>query len=251
MPVVDKRAVASAFGRSAKDYDSYAELQRRCGERLLTFAGDAHPASVLDAGCGTGTFSRRWRQRGARVVALDLSREMLIQARRYAAAQVYLQGDIEALPLVDRAFDLAWSNLAVQWCASLEGGLSALKRTVRPGGLVLFSTLCADSLYELRQAWRALDDRAHINRFLTPQQVTAAAGSALVEYACEPLTVNFTSALSAMRSLKGVGATHLHSGRGGHALTRARLQQLSQAWPRETAAYPLTYRLFYGVLICE
>lgn len=78
MPVVDKRAVASAFGRAAKDYDSYAELQRRCGERLLTFAGDAHPASVLDAGCGTGTFSRRWRQRGARVVALDRSRRVYI-----------------------------------------------------------------------------------------------------------------------------------------------------------------------------
>ncbi|MGU0160748.1 methyltransferase domain-containing protein [Escherichia coli] len=31
-------------------------------------------------------------------------------------------GDIESLPLATATFDLAWSNLAVQWCGNLYHG---------------------------------------------------------------------------------------------------------------------------------
>ncbi len=76
-----------------------------------------------------GSMSRYWREAGSEVTALDLSAGMLAQAQRNGAAQHYLQGDIEALPLPDACFDLAWSNLAVQWCDEL----SAQWRAV-PGG---------------------------------------------------------------------------------------------------------------------
>ena len=70
------------------------------------------------------------------VTALDLSAGMLAQAQRHDAAQHYLQGDIEALPLPDGCVDLAWSNLAVQWCDDLRAAIGELCRVVRPGGRV-------------------------------------------------------------------------------------------------------------------
>ena len=62
------------------------------------------------------------------------------------------------------------------------------------------------------------------------------------------ITLPFPDALSAMRSLKGIGATHLHQGRSSQPLTRGRLQQLQLAWPSQAGECPLTYHLFTGVI---
>lgn len=90
--------------------------------------------------------SRHWRERHAQVTALDLSPPMLVQARQKDAADHYLAGDIESLPLATATFDLAWSNLAVQWCGNLSTALRELYRVVRPGGVVAFTTLVQGSL---------------------------------------------------------------------------------------------------------
>lgn len=76
------------------------------------------------------------------MTALDLSLPMLQQARDRQAAHHYLLADIEAIPHDAEVFDLAWSNLAVQWCGDLRDALSELYRVVRPGGVVAFTTLC-------------------------------------------------------------------------------------------------------------
>ncbi|HCA2001551.1 TPA: malonyl-ACP O-methyltransferase BioC, partial [Klebsiella oxytoca] len=54
--------------------------------------------------------------------------------------------------------------------------------------------------------------------------------------------------LSAMRSLKGIGATHLHHGRSPAPLSRGKLRQLQLAWPQQQGQSPLTYQLFTGVI---
>ena len=130
---VNKQAVAQAFGRAADGYERYADFQRYSGERLMALLPPSEVGSVLDAGCGTGWFSRRWREKGHQVIALDLSPGMLAQARRDASAQHYLLGDIEALPLQRHSVDISWSNLAVQWCDSLAQGIRELHRVTRPG----------------------------------------------------------------------------------------------------------------------
>jgi ubiquinone/menaquinone biosynthesis C-methylase UbiE len=68
------------------------------------------------------------------VTAIDLSAQMLDEARQRQAADRYLLADIEAIPLADAQFDLVWSHLAVQWCSSLPQALRELYRVARPGG---------------------------------------------------------------------------------------------------------------------
>ncbi|VTN15151.1 Malonyl-CoA O-methyltransferase BioC [Raoultella terrigena] len=115
-------------------------------ELLLRQLGDRRFAEVLDAGCGPGSMSRYWREAGSRVTALDISVDMLAEARRQQVAHDYVEGDIESLPLPAACVDLAWSNLAVQWCDDLGAALAELYRVVRPGGRVSFTTLLAGSL---------------------------------------------------------------------------------------------------------
>lgn len=248
---VNKAAVARAFGRAAQSYNQHAELQRLCGEELYSLARHPQQKRVLDAGCGPGWFSARWRSAGNHVTALDLSAEMLNQARLEDTADDYRQGDIEALPFADAAFDICWSNLAVQWCSDLRLALGEMQRVTRPGGQVLFSTLAAGSLHELNQAWRGLDLPAPVNRFLSEAQTQEAGGALGLRLRPQTLTLAFPDVLSALRSLKGIGATHLHQGRRDGLLSRPHLNQLAQGWPRDERGFLLSYHLLYGVIDCE
>jgi malonyl-CoA O-methyltransferase len=248
MAQVNKQAIAAAFGRAATHYEQHAELQRQSADALLARLDGRAFSQVLDAGCGPGRMSRYWREQGSEVCALDLSAQMLTEAQRHDVAHRYLLADIEAIPQVAATFDLAWSNLAVQWCSDLRGALRELYRVVRPGGTVAFSTLAQGSMPELRQAWRAVDEREHANRFLPVEQLENALHGWDVEYQSHAVTLWFDDALSAMRSLKGIGATHLHDGREPRVLTRSQLRQLQLAWPFQQGKYPLTYHLFLGVI---
>ncbi|EGT0677801.1 malonyl-ACP O-methyltransferase BioC [Citrobacter braakii] len=248
MAQVNKQAIAAAFGRAATHYEQHAELQRQSADALLARLDGRAFSQVLDAGCGPGRMSRYWREQGSEVCALDLSAQMLTEAQRHDVAHRYLLADIEAIPQAAATFDLAWSNLAVQWCSDLRGALRELYRVVRPGGTVAFSTLAQGSMPELRQAWRAVDEREHANRFLPVDQLENALHGWDVEYQSHAVTLWFDDALSAMRSLKGIGATHLHDGREPRVLTRSQLRQLQLAWPFQQGKYPLTYHLFLGVI---
>lgn len=248
MAQVNKEAIAAAFGRAATHYEQHAELQRQSADALLARLDSRAFSRVLDAGCGPGRMSRYWREQGSEVCALDLSAQMLTEAQRHDVAHRYLLADIEAIPQAAATFDLAWSNLAVQWCSDLRGALRELYRVVRPGGTVAFSTLAQGSMPELRQAWRAVDEREHVNRFLPVEQLENALHGWDVEYQSHAITLWFDDALSAMRSLKGIGATHLHDGREPRVLTRSQLRQLQLAWPCQQGKYPLTYQLFLGVI---
>jgi len=249
--LVNKKAVADAFSRAAYSYEGAAELQRQTGETLMALA-DAQGATlggqVLDAGCGTGYFSRRWREKGKNVTALDLSEGMLQRARELHSADHYLPGDIERLPLADNSVDLSFSNLAVQWCNALPRALQELVRVTRPGGIVLFSTLAEGSLLELSQAWMRVDGRPHVNKFLTPDKIAEACAPFTHHVEFSQHTALFPDVMSLLRSLKGIGATHIKGGRLGGLGGRERLSSLDKNYVRQAGQLPLTYRLVYGLI---
>jgi SAM-dependent methyltransferase len=103
---------------------------------------DAH--SVLDIGCGTGTFACMLARRDIDVTAVDPAAASLDVARAKpgAGAVRWLHGDATTLPplCVDAAFMTA--NVAQvflsdsDWTATLRGA----RRALRPGGWLVFET---------------------------------------------------------------------------------------------------------------
>jgi ubiquinone/menaquinone biosynthesis C-methylase UbiE len=55
-------------------------------EKVLADFGIGHGAAILDAGCGTGNYSVELMQRGFRVTGVDHSSQLLMLARKKAAA---------------------------------------------------------------------------------------------------------------------------------------------------------------------
>jgi SAM-dependent methyltransferase len=115
------------------DLDVYVDLVDELGAR-----------SVLDVGCGTGTFACMLAQRGIDVTAVDPALASLDVARSKSGAEEvrWLHSDATSLPAlrVDAAFMTA--NVAqvfltdVQWAATLRG----IRDALRPGGVLVFET---------------------------------------------------------------------------------------------------------------
>src|ERR1700686_2741470 len=89
-PDLDRAQVRRQFERAAASYDEAAVLQREVGQRMAERLGFVRmqPATILDAGCGTGVALGELHARypDARLIALDLALNMTLAARHRAGA---------------------------------------------------------------------------------------------------------------------------------------------------------------------
>ncbi|OEF26998.1 malonyl-[acyl-carrier protein] O-methyltransferase BioC [Vibrio rumoiensis 1S-45] len=253
----NKTAIAQAFGKAAKTYDKHAAFQRDVGHRLIALLPkDLSACKVLDLGCGTGYFSQLLALRGAQVTAFDLSEAMLQQCQlRCKHLNVeYVQGDAEKLPFEGEQFDFVFSSLAIQWCDHLPALMSSLMAIVKPSGRIFFSTLLEGSLFELKDSWRQVDLHQHVNQFHHLEAINIAlaqAGGQLHRADCMSITVWYQSALSLMKDLKGIGATHI-SGRSDRLTKRSDLNAVEiayQQFKNHQGQLPATYEVCIGSII--
>lgn len=252
----DKRLVAASFSKAAASYDSVAQLQRDVGHALLVrLPADLQPSQWLDLGSGTGYFSRALAQRfpGAVGMALDIAEGMLVHARAHGGATWHVAGDAEHLPLRDDSCGLIYSSLAVQWCSDFAAVLAQAYRTLQPGGVFAFASLCVGTLDELRQSWRAVDSQVHVNRFRELahyQRLCADSGLDLLSLDKVPHVLHYADVRGLTHELKALGAHNLNPGRPDGLTSRARLLGLLQAYEtfRTPQGLPATYQVVYAVL---
>src|SRR5262245_53749271 len=114
-------------------------------ERLLALKSGE---KVLDIACGNGLTSRRMGARGAQVVAIDFSKQMIERARNHntdLAAIDYRILDAtnydELIALGERSFDAALCNMALFDMAEIRPLMRALARVIRSGGRFVFSVI--------------------------------------------------------------------------------------------------------------
>jgi len=245
----NKKKIAHAFNRAVKSYDYNSKLQILSGNILLSKTNMPIQALILDAGCGTGWFSKKFINHGHTVIALDISEKMLKKAQKYNMATDYIQGDIENIPLLNNIVDICWSNLSLQWCCSLSTAISELFRVTKSGGIIMFSILVDGSLLEMIDAWKKVDDNHHVNNFITIKEVLLSCQSYnLILLDTEWITLNFSNVLEAMLSLKKIGATYLNNGKINKVVTRNQINQLNKYWTSNSLGYLLSYKLCFGVI---
>ena len=94
---------------------------------------------VCDVGCGPGHVARYLHERGVRITGIDLSQEMVEQARRLNPGLVFHQGDMRRLDVADGAWAgiVAFYSLIHVAREEIVAALRELRRTLRPGGVLL------------------------------------------------------------------------------------------------------------------
>jgi len=248
-------------------------LQREVCDRLLERLNfmSLQPGRVLDVGTGTGYGLAHLRSRYAasEFCALDIAPAMLkatrtrlplpTWARRVlhrlapspAEANHLVCADMERLPLSPNSMDLVWSSLAIQWAHDLEATFKGFHQVLAPGGLLIFATFGPDTLKELREAFAAIDDAPHVNRFIDLHDIgdmLIHAGFSSPVMEMEMLTLTYADLKTLMRDLKGIGAHNAASARRRGLLGKTAWSRLEQAYEmqRRDGRLPATFEVIYG-----
>ena len=99
--------------------------------------------AALEIGCGKGEFSRSLAERSARVLALDLSPEMIRIARANSASQSNIEfqiADVTTYNLPTEGFDCI-ASIATLHHLPLGEMLRKMKAALKPGGVLLILDL--------------------------------------------------------------------------------------------------------------
>ncbi|SFO12198.1 Ubiquinone/menaquinone biosynthesis C-methylase UbiE [Geodermatophilus obscurus] len=150
-------AVYDTFDGDRADLDPYLSLVEELGAR-----------TVLDVGCGTGSFACLLAERGVQAVGVDPAAASLDVARRKPRADEvrWLLGDAGSLPPLQVDLATMTGNVAQvfltdeEWAATL----GAIRAALRPGGRLVF-----ESRRPERQAWREWTRERSWTRAVVPE----------------------------------------------------------------------------------
>jgi SAM-dependent methyltransferase len=90
---------------------------------------------ALELGAGTGKFTARLLETGARVIAVDPVEQMLAQLKRNTSGTTALIGTAEQIPLADSSVDAVVCAQAFHWFAT-SAALAEIHRVLKPNGVL-------------------------------------------------------------------------------------------------------------------
>jgi SAM-dependent methyltransferase len=124
--------------------DKFVWCPEGVDEAAAQLLGPVRGKRVLEVGCGAAQCSRWLAGQGANVVAFDISVEQLRIGRqldrRTGVGVRTVAADTVAIPFKNKAFDIVCSAFgALPFVADAEAALSEIARTLKAGGLLVFS----------------------------------------------------------------------------------------------------------------
>jgi trans-aconitate methyltransferase len=117
----------------ASRYDEAFAFVPAMGAAVLDLLDPRPGERVLDLGCGSGELTAQIAARGAHVVGVDSSAEMLGRARERFPELDVRQADAQQLP-VDEPYDAVFSNAALHWMTRPDEVLAGVRAALRDGG---------------------------------------------------------------------------------------------------------------------
>lgn len=203
--------VTGQFGPRASAYLTSANHAQGADLEQLAAIASAHPgAQLLDLGCGAGHVAFFTAPHVARVVAYDLSADMLDvvageAAKRGLTNVTTQQGAAEHLPFEDASFDLVFSRYSAHHWADVGAALREIRRVLKPDGkLVICDVLSmGQPLFDTYlQAVEVLRDTSHVRNYSSAEWLAMAAGAGFSVASLTPrhLALDFKTWVARMRT---------------------------------------------------
>jgi len=236
-----KETVSRNFGRYASHYEDNARLQLRVANELISQCQHFN-GKVLDLGAGPGIIRKYtdWK-----VTELDISFEMCKQS---AAATV--NGDIETMPFKSESFPFVISSLSMQW-VNFPKALKEIHRVLKPGGKFSFTTFSPNSLRDLKAAYSYIDQAEHLMNFEPVMRLFAMlkkAGFTNLTVSSQAITYYYSNIISALNSIKHIGASYGYSNSKKGLRTRKYFDQLENTYKnicKQGDRIPLNWEVLY------
>jgi len=157
---------ASTSKWDAGDYARVGSFVAELGGAALDLLDPIPGERILDVGCGEGTLTRKIIDRGATVLGIDNSPEMIAAARANGVDALLLAAeDMQFFA----EFDAAFSNATLHWVLHKEQAARAIFRALKPGGRFAGEMGGEGNLMKLREA---LDEELIIRGYVPPVEAS-------------------------------------------------------------------------------
>src|SRR3954471_5215476 len=157
---------ASTSSWDAADYARVGAFVAELGGAALDLLDPQSGERILDVGCGEGTLTKKIIDRGATVLGIDNSPEMIVAARAKGVDALLLPA--EEMQFFAE-FDAAFSNATLHWVLQKEQAARAIFRALKPGGRFAGEMGGEGNLNKLREA---LDDELIIRGYAPPVEAS-------------------------------------------------------------------------------
>ncbi|WP_442599797.1 class I SAM-dependent methyltransferase [Neobacillus sp. D3-1R] len=158
-----KKGVQEQFGRSAEAYvNSKIHKEGKDLQKLVEITainGDEH---VLDIATGGGHTANAFAPLVEKVVAVDLTKEMLIAAENFIRGNghenvKFVEGDAEKLPFEAETFDIVTCRIAPHHFPNIEAFIKEVYRVLKTGGQFLLDDNVSPEDEELDQFYNIVE----------------------------------------------------------------------------------------------
>ncbi|MDF1796898.1 MAG: methyltransferase domain-containing protein [Coxiellaceae bacterium] len=210
--MLTSHAIARCFNKAADTYDSHAHIQRRACRLLLQSLKNTTVSTgpIIDIGCGTGLSTQVLAQYYSHqpLSAIDISTGLLqVAKKRLSDYTIDIRhADFSDNHCYDKQYSLMFANMALQWSSNLPDTLQLLHQHLLSDGLLAFSVPLPNTFKQLaHNRHQNLLTHDIIGDYLTD------AGFELHSCDIQSWIETHKNALSAMRSIKAVGANHTNT----------------------------------------
>jgi len=162
MPQASYNDIAQWYDQFLRDRPVYTEVIL---PNLLSLIGKFEGEVICDLACGQGWVARELARRGAQVIGLDLSPNLLVLAHDYEEQEplgiTYVQGDAQSAdPLSNNQLTGCVCNMALINIPDLQATIQKVRRILKPGGWFVFAIThpCFETPYA---QWISLPDPKH------------------------------------------------------------------------------------------
>lgn len=152
--MADKCLVKKRFGKSLSTYTQNAVIQKRMSDILLSdlikYAG-SNFNKCFEIGCGSGFLTKKILEKISfdEIFVNDLVENSLNQTKISSAKLKALYGDCETISFPG-GLDLIISNATFQWINDFPSLCSKIHSSLKPGGILAFSTFGEKNLYQIK-----------------------------------------------------------------------------------------------------
>ncbi|HEV2424619.1 MAG TPA: methyltransferase domain-containing protein [Terriglobia bacterium] len=132
MPTLESRSGVEGVWNPGQYERSYSFVWKH-GQDLIELLAPQSGERVLDVGCGTGQLTAEIAKRGAQVLGVDSSPDMVGQARANYPDLRFEVADAARFQSPE-PFDAVFSNAALHWMTKREAVAAAIAGALKPGG---------------------------------------------------------------------------------------------------------------------
>ena len=159
-------AALSTSKWDAAEYARVGGFVAELGGAALDLLDPQSGERILDVGCGEGTLTKKIIERGATVLGVDNSPEMIAAARANGIDAVLM--DVADMTFSSE-FDAAFSNATLHWVLEKEQTARAIFRALKAGGRFAGEMGGEGNLKKLREA---LDEELIIRGYVPPVEAS-------------------------------------------------------------------------------